>query len=46
MELTDNLKDILGLAKKHSIKENVAKEYLEQIVEVFSGFKKIIASEA
>ncbi|MCT7487061.1 HipA domain-containing protein [Aliarcobacter cryaerophilus] len=33
------LKDILGLAKKHSIKENVAKEYLEQIVEVFSGFK-------
>ena len=33
------LKDILGLAKKHSIKENVAKEYLEQIVEVFSEFK-------
>lgn len=33
------LKDILGLAKKHSIKENVAKEYLEQIVEVFSQFK-------
>lgn len=33
------LKDILGLAKKHSIKENVAREYLEQIVEVFSGFK-------
>ena len=33
------IKDILGLAKKHSIKENVAKEYLEQIVEVFSGFK-------
>ena len=33
------LKDILGLAKKHSIKENVAKENLEQIVEVFSGFK-------
>ena len=33
------LKDILGLAKKHSIKENVAREYLEQIVEVFSQFK-------
>ena len=33
------IKDILGLAKKHSIKENVAKENLEQIVEVFSGFK-------
>ena len=33
------IKDILGLAKKHSIKENVAKEYLEQIVEVFSEFK-------
>lgn len=34
------LKDILQLAKKHSIKENIAKEYLEQIVEVFSKFKK------
>ncbi|MDQ1340027.1 MAG: HipA protein [Campylobacterota bacterium] len=33
------LKDILGLGKKHSIKENVAKEYLEQIAEAFSGFK-------
>lgn len=33
------LQDILGLAKKHSIKENVAREYLEQIVEVFSQFK-------
>ena len=30
------LKDILQLAKKHSIKESVAKEYLEQIVEIFS----------
>lgn len=30
---------ILQLAKKHSIKENIAKEYLEQIVEVFSKFK-------
>ena len=34
------LNDILQLAKKHSIKENIAKEYLEQIVEVFSKFKK------
>ena len=33
------IKDILGSAKKHSIKESVAKEYLEQIIEVFSGFK-------
>ena len=33
------LQDILGLAKKHSIKENVAKEYLEQIIDVFSQFK-------
>lgn len=33
------IKDVLGLAKKHSIKESVAKEYLEQIIEVFSGFK-------
>jgi len=33
------LKDILQLAKKHSIKESVAKEYLEQIVEIFSQFK-------
>ena len=30
---------LLQLAKKHSIKENIAKEYLEQIVEVFSKFK-------
>ena len=28
------LNDILQLAKKHSIKENIAKEYLEQILEV------------
>jgi serine/threonine-protein kinase HipA len=34
------LKDILNLAKKHSIKESVAKEYIEQINEVFSHFKK------
>ena len=33
------LKDILQLAKKHSIKENTAKEYLEQIIEIFSQFK-------
>ena len=33
------LNDILQLAKKHSIKENIAKEYLEQILEVFSKFK-------
>ncbi|MFP4333350.1 MAG: type II toxin-antitoxin system HipA family toxin [Campylobacterales bacterium] len=32
-------KDILDLAKKHSIKDSVAKEYVEQIVEVFSKFK-------
>jgi serine/threonine-protein kinase HipA len=31
--------DILQLAKKHSIKESLAKEYLEQIFEVFSQFK-------
>ena len=33
-------KDIFGLAKNHSIKENTAKEYLEQISEVFSTFAK------
>ena len=33
------VKDILELSKKHSIKESVAREYLEQIVEVFSQFK-------
>ncbi|MGE4456851.1 MAG: type II toxin-antitoxin system HipA family toxin [Arcobacteraceae bacterium] len=33
------LSDILQLAKKHSIKESLAKEYLEQILEVFSQFK-------
>jgi len=32
-------KDIVDFAKKHSIKENIAKEYLEEIVEVFSKFK-------
>lgn len=32
-------KDILQLAKKHSIKEANAKEYIEQVVEVFSKFK-------
>ncbi len=32
-------KDILQLAKQHSIKENVAKEYLEQIAEIFSYFR-------
>lgn len=32
-------KDIFQLAKKHSIKENVAKECLEQVIEVFSRFK-------
>lgn len=32
-------KDILDLAKKHSIKDSAAKEYVEQIVEVFSKFK-------
>lgn len=31
--------DILQLAKKHSIKESLAKEYLEQTLEVFSQFK-------
>ena len=31
--------DILQLAKKHSIKEKIAKEYLEQTLEVFSQFK-------
>ena len=33
------LNDILQLAKKHSIKDNIAKEYIEQTVEVFSKFK-------
>jgi len=33
------VKDILQLAKQHSIKENVAKEYLEQIIEIFSYFR-------
>ena len=33
------LSDILSLAKKHSIKENLAKDYLEQTLEVFSQFK-------
>lgn len=32
-------KDILELAKKHSIKEKLAKEYIEQVIEVFSQFK-------
>jgi len=34
-------KDILELAKKHSIKESIAKDYLSQIVDVFSGFKNM-----
>lgn len=33
------LNDILQLAKKHSIKDSIAKEYLTQSVEVFSKFK-------
>mgnify|MGYP003552513900 CR=1 FL=1 len=33
------INDILQLAKKHSIKDNIAKEYIEQTVEVFSKFK-------
>ncbi|MDY0327506.1 MAG: HipA domain-containing protein [Arcobacteraceae bacterium] len=33
------VKDILQLAKQHSIKENVAKEYLEQTIEIFSYFR-------
>ena len=33
------MNDILQLAQKHSIKDNIAKEYIEQIVEVFSKFK-------
>ena len=33
------MNDILQLAKKHSIKDNIAKEYIEQTVEVFSKFK-------
>lgn len=32
--------DIINLAKKHSIKESIAKEYLDQVIEVFSQFKK------
>jgi len=32
--------DILKLAKNHSIREKKAKEYLEQINEIFSTFKK------
>lgn len=31
--------DILQLAKKHSIRDNFPKEYLEQILEIFSKFK-------
>lgn len=31
--------DILQLARKHSIKESLAKEYLEQTLEAFSQFK-------
>ena len=33
------LNDILQLARKHSIKDNIAKEYIEQTIEVFSKFK-------
>ena len=33
------LNDILQLAKKHSIKESLAKDYLEQTLEAFSQFK-------
>ena len=33
-------KDILEIAKLHSIKENFAKECIEQIEEIFSSFKK------
>lgn len=33
-------KDIFELAKKHSIKESLAKEYLEEIIDKFSGFEK------
>lgn len=33
------LNDILQLAKKHSIKDNIAKEYLGQVIEIFSKFK-------
>ena len=33
------LDDILQLAKKHSIKENFAKEYVEEVIELFSQFK-------
>ena len=33
-------KDILELAKKHSIKESMAREYLEEIKEIFSEFKR------
>ncbi|MDX9744305.1 MAG: HipA domain-containing protein [Arcobacteraceae bacterium] len=34
------LKDILEVAKKHSIKESFVKESLEQIVDIFSSFQK------
>jgi serine/threonine-protein kinase HipA len=34
------LKDILDVAKKHSIKESFAKESIEQIINVFSSFQK------
>jgi len=33
------LNDILQLAKKHSIKDNIVKEYVSQVIEVFSKFK-------
>ena len=33
------LSDILQLAQKHSIKEKIAKEYIQQIIEVFLQFK-------
>lgn len=31
--------DILQLAKKHSIKEKIAKEYISEVIETFSQFK-------
>jgi serine/threonine-protein kinase HipA len=34
------LKDILEVAKKHSIKESFAKESFEQIVDMFCSFQK------
>lgn len=34
------LKDILDVAKKHSIKESFAKESIEQIINVFSSFQR------